>query len=180
MAAVGVCAFAASSGQTNACVAGPVTPQSYTWNFKQEADRIFADIQSDTEQAAEDSTTLQQVVRDPDVDWQVEGVPLNDIRDEVNDIGMKVCRLETIRRVLDPWQQKAVDGIAGSAAEIADNTEAAIDFGNTHPFELWAPTNAGYATNIANGIRLLDHSVRHAVEHPKEERSEVHAATPTS
>jgi hypothetical protein len=47
-------------------------------------------------------------------------------------MGAKLCRLETIRMAVAPWQQAEIDRIATRGGLMADNTEDAIHFLNAH------------------------------------------------
>ena len=52
-------------------------------------------------------------------------------------MGAKLCRLETIRRGVAPWQQLAIDQIATTARLMAHNAQNAILFVNANRKELW-------------------------------------------
>jgi hypothetical protein len=168
VAAIGALpAAAAVSSQAQACVAGKVTAASYTWNFKNEANDDFQAIQADLVRAAYDADRFQQVSQNYNMDWLVEGDPLNALRGEVNDIGDKLCRLETIKRVLAPWQKQAVDRIEGTAILLQDTTQSAITFGNAHPLELWVPSYREESYTLLNQIHVLQHTVADAVAYPR-------------
>jgi hypothetical protein len=159
-------AIPAIPAQKAACVAGQPTAASYTWNFQNETNQIFKDIQSDAQQALYDADTLQSYRLNPDVDWRTYGDQLNQVKDYINDMGAKLCRLEAIRRVAAPWQQREIDQIATSLRLMADNTEDAIMLGNARPTDLWS---AAYRLNLNNldaETRGLTHSVGKAVEYP--------------
>lgn len=158
-----------SSSQPQACVVGKPTAASYTWNFKAEADNTFRAIQNDLERASSDADQFQEVTMDINPDWQVQGTPLDNLRDDVNDIGARLCRLETIRRVLAPWQQKTIERIASTTTLLADNTQSEIQFGNAHPQELWQPYYRGVATDIVNEVQILENTVHKAVSYSRVE-----------
>lgn len=170
LAAGAIFVFAApastSSSCPHACVAGKATPASYTWDFKTEANKTFRVIQNDLELAADDADQFQQGEAQPYPDWQSQGGALNDLRDHVNDIGARLCRLETIRRVLSPWQQKAIDRIAPTTTVLADNAQSEITFGNAHPQELWQNYYRGVARDMVDEVTILQHSVAKAVAYP--------------
>lgn len=167
-AAIGALPAAASvSSHAHACVAGKVTAASYTWNFQNEANEDFRAIQADVVRAAYDADRFQQVSQNYNMDWTIEGDSLNALRGDVNDIGAKVCRLETIKRVLAPWQKTAVNRIAATATLLADTTQSAIAFGNAHPLDLWVRSYRDDAFTLMNQVHALQHTVASAVSYPR-------------
>lgn len=153
--------------QPHACVAGKPTPASYKWDFKTEANNTFRAIQTDLQRASYDADQFQEATADSSPDWEIQGESLDALRDDVNDIGTRLCRLEAIRRVLSPWQQKAVDRIASTTVLLADNTQSEIKFGNAHPDFLWQPFYRGVARDIADEVSILQSSVDKAVAYPR-------------
>jgi len=149
-----------------ACVAGQPTAASYTWNFQNETNQIFKDIQSDAQQALFDADTLQSYLDDTDMDWPVYGDQLNQVKDYINDMGAKLCRLEAIRRVAAPWQQREIDQIAASLKPMADNAQDAIMLGNAKPLDLWSAAFRVNLNYLDSETRNLTHSVDKAVEYP--------------
>ncbi len=165
-------ALALSAAPANAaaapheCVAAEPTAASRTWDFQGEANTIFKDIQSDAQQAATDADSLQSLDRDYMISWESHAEHLDSLRSEINDIGGKLCRLQTIRRMLAPWQQRAVDQIAGEAQLMANNTQDAIVFGGSHRSDLWLATYKSDVTNLANEANALNGVLRNVVEFP--------------
>ena len=117
----------------------PVTPALYTWNCKAEANRTFEPVARDDAAVLDHAARLDTFSRQPGIRWQSHGVELDAIKARVNDMGSKLCRLETIRRVLDPWQQREVDRIANRVQLLADNTQDAIQYLNTYQSRLLMP-----------------------------------------
>jgi hypothetical protein len=94
--------------------------------------------------------------------------PLNQLeplRTEVNDIGAMLCRLETIRRVAAPWQQKTIDRISITLHLMANNAEDAIEFGKTHQNELWLGQYQGDINNLYNEARSLTRNAGENLRH---------------
>jgi len=143
-------ASAAAVHAVHECVAGPPTAASYTWNFKQEANDIFQDVRLDALQAEDAAANLQSFQTDPDLGWEAHAHQLAKLRSAVNDMGSKLCRLETIRRVVDPWQQNVIDRLATNVTLMADNTEDAILFVNQERDDLWMATYKKYVDNLYN------------------------------
>jgi len=148
------------------CVSGQPTATSYTWNFRQEANTIFGDIQSDARQVVDHAATLQSFAYG-DLSREAHAVQLMRVKAAVNDMGNKLCRLETIRRVTAPWQQKTIDQIAKTARLMADNTEDAIVFVNSHPEDLWSPTYGTYVNNLYKESRGVARTSANAEEYAR-------------
>ena len=160
-----VCAVPASAATaSHQCVAAEPTAASYTWDFKGEANTIFKDIQSDAQDASYHADMLQSFARDPQMTWDAHADELEYLKGDVNDIGAKLCRLQTIRRVVAPWQQNGIDRIVTDTQLMADNTQDAIVFGNTHRSELWLATYQKNLNNLEDEATALEHSVGNAVQ----------------
>ncbi len=147
------------------CMTAPATAASYTWNFRQEGDHLFQEIQSDARQAASHAAKLESFEDSPTLGWQAHADQLMQLRADVNDMGAKLCRLQTIRRALAPWQQHAVDRMAKNIVLIADNAGDAIQFLNGHHRELWLPTYVKYVTNLYDQSHALSESAGEAVQY---------------
>ena len=162
--AMATAAFPAVAAAPHECVAGTVTAASYTWNFKGEANTLFKDVQAEAQDAEYHADQLQSLARDPLVDWQAHVEQLNSLKTEINDIGDKLCRLETIRSATAPWQRREIDRIAIDERLMADNAQDAIVFGSSHTLALWLPTYRTYVRNMSDLSRKLTSSVDSAVE----------------
>ena len=157
----------AAISPTRGCPVGKPTPASYTWDFQKETDGIFQDIQSDAQQALAHAANLQSFAESHELSWLSNADQLNQMASLVDDMGQKLCRLEAIRRVDTPWQQKTIDGIATTLRLMADNTTDAILFGNQNQQELWLPTYQKYVNNLYEQTQSLTQSVDHAVRYAR-------------
>jgi hypothetical protein len=172
---VSTCALAATAAfvvpgmgaSVHECVAGSPTAASYTWDFKAEANSIFQDLEILARQTRNDADQFQNYSRNEAVSWELQSDQLNILRQDVNDMGEKLCRLENIHRVLDPWQQTEVDHIAQEVQMMADNTQDAIVYLTGHEKELWVPTYQKYANNLYNEAGVLAGSLGNAVSYAK-------------
>ncbi len=169
-------AFAAprETQKVKECVAGPPTAASYTWNFQKEADGILKDVQPHVETLSSEADTLQSYKNNGEIDWQAQEVMLSRMADDIDYVGHKLCRLETIRRIVTPEQQQAIDKIASGLVLMANSADDALYFGNSQPLHLWAPEYRKYMDNIYSDAQALTSSVQAAVEyakatHPREE-----------
>lgn len=175
MCAFGALAFlpASAAAAARECIVQQPTPASYTWNFQQETNNIFKDVQFDAQQALYNTGRLQRTAWGPDsVSWTTDAVHLNRIGSAVNDMSGKLCRLETIRRAAAPWQQRAIDRIAFDVKLLADNTQDAIAFGSAHRETLWVPAFQKDLDNMYTEAHDLTQSVGYAVQYTKVDRQD--------
>lgn len=167
-AAMAVLPAASATAAMHECVIGRPTAASYTWNFPREANSIFENIQNDAWQARYHAEQLQSFANSPDLSWQSHANELSQVKSAVNDMGDRLCRLETIRRVVAPWQQRTIDRIATTIRLMADNTQDAIVFGQSNWRMLWgSPTYQKYVDNLYSEAQNLTQSVGNAVEYAK-------------
>jgi hypothetical protein len=168
---VSTCALAAAvalvgpgmAAAVHECVPGSPTAASYTWDFKAEANSIFQELETLARQTRGDAEQLQTFSRDEGVSWETQGDQLDIIRQEINDMGAKLCRLESIRRALAPWQQAEVDRIAQDVQLMADNAQDAIVYLDNHEQALWMPTYQKYSNNLYREAGALTDSLSDAV-----------------
>ena len=151
------------AGAVHECVSASPTAESETWDFKAETNMIFQEIRADAVQALDHADQLQSFTRDPGMRRESHAAQLDALKDEVNDIGAKLCRLETSQRVVEPWQQKEIEQIAVAVRLMADNTQDAILFTGAHSNELWTPTDQKYTNNLYDEARSLTNSINNAV-----------------
>lgn len=144
------------------CGAGQPTAASYTWNFQKEASGLLQNVRADAAQAENHAATLQTFALNENISWEAHADELNQLKINANDMGKDLCRLTTIRRVLAPWQQQAVDRIAPQIQLIADNAEDAIHFLNHHQETLWRPDYRQYIGNLHHEASHVSHTVRHS------------------
>jgi hypothetical protein len=147
----------------HACVAAAPTSASNTWDFKGEANTIFQAVQDDAGQALDHADELQAFARDYRVSWDSHENQLSFLKEEVNDMGARLCRLETIRRVVAPWQQKEIDRIAAKISLMANETQGAILFGSAHSNSLWLGTYQKYTIALYGNAQSLAKSLGTAV-----------------
>jgi hypothetical protein len=105
------------------------------------------------------SGELQTLVRSPNVSWQSDIVTLGLLRDDINDMGRAIARLEQLRSSAAASDRKAIDEAAVWLAKMARNTKAALEFANANQNDLWMPAFQKYANLLANESEALYGSV---------------------
>ncbi len=162
-------AFAAASAPaaettTRACAVGAPTAASNTWDFKGEANTLFQDVEFDARQAMNHADRLQSLEGDVNLSRDSRAILLDQLKQEINDIEARLCRLGTIQRVVAPWQQRVIDQIASTAPLMVDNETDAIAICNRHPQEMNLPVFWRYTRNLYEESKTLTHSVGDAVK----------------
>jgi len=148
LSAVALLLPGATGSMNRSCALGPPTAQSYTWNFPREAQGLLKEVVSEAREVRQNADTLQRMTTDPDIDWEPQAMELNQIRGAINEMGTRLCRLESIRRVASPWEQKAIDADAPLIAEMANEAQAAITYLNDNHHDLFNPTYRDYAAGL--------------------------------
>jgi hypothetical protein len=153
----GVLVMPAAVSQNRSCVLGAPTAQSYTWNFRQEAQELLSDVGAEAWQVSFHADKLENF--SAQIDWQEHAAELNAIGGEVNDMGSKLCRLEAIRRVVSPWEQKAIDEAAPLITEMANEAQAAITFLDDNRNHLFNPVYHAYSQEMYQQSSKLTHQM---------------------
>lgn len=157
---------------SNGCTPGEPTAASYTWNFTKEARQLITDLSNDANEIQNHAARLQSWADSDQLSWQLHGEQLMNIRAEVNAMGDKLCRLETIKRVVSPWEQKAINQAVPELRELADNTTDAIQFLNTRQGDMWMPTYRKYVENLASLSGRLSSSMNEYVAYAQVHRED--------
>jgi hypothetical protein len=165
-AAVLSSAAPAAASTAQECIAGKPTAASYTWNFKHEADTIFENIQATAKRARLQADTLQSFDQDSQLSWDSHEAKLRELKNDINSIGARFCRLETIRRVVAPWQQKAIDRMAATVQLMADNDQDALNLLNANRQAYLLGSYQRYVNTLdtlsERLVRSADHDVKYA------------------
>jgi hypothetical protein len=147
------------------CPVSAATPESYKWNFPQETSALFQQMMERAFLVQHDAERLQILQSDYSVvGWQGEVVPMERTVSEVNAMNEMLCRLRQIARVDNPWQRHAINRITPKLIELADYTQTAMDYLNTHQEFLFA---SAYNSDI-NGIYARAVRVRRILRNAEE------------
>lgn len=137
------------------CRTGPPTPESYTWNFREEASQLLEGTRSRAYQVQMEADLMESFTRQPSISWQTHSNSLSQVSEQINDIGEDLCRMHIIRRVTDPWQQETIDRITPEVVALANNTEAAIEFLKENRANLTHPAYKDYVASLYEGASSL-------------------------
>ena len=150
---------AATRSQSLSCRVDAPTAESYRWNFQTEAQGLLDNVASVARNSRGHADQLQSMMWRHDISWESQALELNQIRDEVNELGQKLCRLETIRRVTSPWERKAIDQAAPLISELAKDTENAITLLKDNHNNLFMPAYTSLGTDLYRRSQELTKSV---------------------
>jgi len=127
------------------------------WNFPSEASQLLQEIRSASHSLTANTSRLLSFTHR--VSWQGHAGELALVREQVNDVGERIQRLQAIRHALEPWQQQAIDAITPAAVSVASGTEAAIQYLNENRNFLWAETYKGHLKTLSSGADLMKQTV---------------------
>ena len=122
--------------------------ESQNWGFESEASRLLREIQSLAADLESDASTLESFTRNP-LHWHSHAARLSLVREHINAIGKRLERLQSIKYVTTPWQQRAIDDIVAVAVPLAAHTQSAILHLNDNRNNLYAPTHSEHLTTIS-------------------------------
>jgi hypothetical protein len=96
-----------------------------------------------------DADEMESLTRS-DVSWQTHASMLETMKEDVNDLGKIVERLEASRESASQWQRQAIDRMVPLLKELASNTTAAI---NHLDQERTRPTTGEYADYLQQNAK---------------------------
>jgi len=132
------------------CKCGPVSPESYTWNFSKEAEGLLKQVNVDAYRVASLADTVNSFDFEREyVSWQDDASLLSREKARVNDMDQKLCRLRLIERVLPANQKAEINSIEPAIIEATDTTQAAITYLARHEDQVIFPKYEAFAPEIA-------------------------------
>ncbi|MDQ2776630.1 MAG: hypothetical protein M3Y57_17185 [Acidobacteriota bacterium] len=128
-------------------------------NFETEASDLFKQIKSLSGNLRTDASTLESYKLQNRMSWRSHADQLSKAREHINGIGERLDRLQAIKSVTAPWQQRAIEDIVPVAFNLAAHTESAIQHLNENRGYLYAPVYADHLTSISERSAELKTSV---------------------
>jgi hypothetical protein len=151
---------------TPACQSGKPTPESYTYNFPNEATNLLNREGMDAANVRHDANLLQAYEREG-VSWQMYAGRLNRAATQVNKMDGMLCRLRTIKRVTSPWQKRMIARITPQVTILTDEVNDAIHLLNKNEDYTWSPTFVSYfkdmyatSSNLHRDLRSVEEYAR--------------------
>jgi len=134
------------------------------------ADRLFAAVHDSAQQAADHAANLESFDSAEPPSWHADNEELSYLKDEVNDMGQRLGRLEAIRGEVAPWQVRTINDLARTLRLMADNANDAIRFEASHHNDLLNPTYQLYLDNLYNQATAVVQSTDRALDYAKVDR----------
>ena len=154
----------AIAGVTRACEEGRRVAEASAKDYKREANCLFKDVESDAVLAREHASSLESLMLDPNVSWQSHALELEYLKAEINDMEHRIAELESMRRLVAPWQQSVIDEIAMTARLMVDNEEDAIVALNASHRRLALSSYKSNVNNLYDEAKSLTHATGEAVQ----------------
>ena len=133
-------------------------------SFAATADPLLKDFGFKAADAADRAATLDANTRSPEVGWESYSVNLQFLKDDINDMGRTLARLDTMRDSLTPADREVLLRAAATLKQLADNTSAAIQYSNRGREIYWTPTYRKYLANMLAESDQLAASLNHTLE----------------
>jgi hypothetical protein len=112
------------------------TGQANDWNFHDEASRLLKEVQSTATVLTRDADLLHSYTRGI-ISWESHVNQVSVVKDHINTMGKTLDRLQAIRHLATPEQQKAIHSVVPAALILATHTESAIEHLNDRDKPLW-------------------------------------------
>lgn len=141
-----------------------VAVQASDWDFQGEAANLLKEVQTMSGQLRMDGDQLASFSRS-NLSWETHADQLNRMREQINTIGDQLARLQEIRHVTSPLQQRAIDRVVPVAAELASHTQAAIEHLNENRSYLFAPAYNDHLAAIADGAEEMNGFLQNYVDY---------------
>lgn len=135
------------------------TPNSQGWEFSKEATDLLKDVEMQSHRIRNAVGTLDQQSHFNEADWQTQADALDEVRDSLNTMGKDLKRLEEIRGVVQPWQQREIDRVMPLAVTLRNNTQEAIDLLNHNHSYPWATREPDDLAAIRHNAGMIARSV---------------------
>jgi len=118
-----------------------------------------ADLMKNLEVAANDAadqaSELESAALETNVSWEVHAHKLQALKDDVNEIGRIVTRLDEMRSSLSPAALDTLDRVVPLAKNLAANSQSAIQFLNADQQNFWTPSYRKNIVTIENESNQL-------------------------
>jgi len=155
------------AASTPLCQCGPPTAESYKWNFSNEAADLLSQVNVDSYYAERAAARLESYDRAERelIDWHADAAVLSRERYWANDMDRKLCRLETIKRVLPAAQRAEINEVAPAILEVTNTTQATMQYLRANPNQLFIAAYENYADALYSEARRAKAASANAMEY---------------
>ena len=149
---------------TSPCQTGKPTPESYKYNFPNEATNLLNREGTDALRVRSDANQLTMYTRD-NVTWQIYADMLTRMKSRVDKMDNMICRLNSIKRVASPWQRRMITRVRPQVVVLTDEVNDAIHFVNNNQNYLWSPTFVNYTKDMYATSKQVSKDLRSVEEY---------------
>lgn len=129
-----------------------------------EITRALADAREKAAVLSRDADEMESLTRS-DVSWQTHASMLETMKEDVNEMGKIVQKLEASRDSASPWQRQAIDRMVPLMKDLAANTSAAINHLNQERSRPMSGEYADYLRQNAQTSRELSDMISSFVQY---------------
>jgi hypothetical protein len=153
---------------TGAAFASPPAPATDSSNYlPARASTLLAEVQREAVGLNQHAETLGTFARNPQFSWESHAGYLDRVKGHINAVGERTDELQRIRHATLPWQQQAIFEVIAHAAQVAINTQAAIDHLRENQDRLFASDYRGHLTAIAGRSESMKQTVDKFLDYEK-------------
>jgi DNA repair exonuclease SbcCD nuclease subunit len=125
----------------------------------EQVSELLSQVKTHAFQLKEDAGTLESFTHNVSLSWQSHAAVLTRMKEDINEAGRDLTKLEEAKKSGAPWQKTAIERIHPLLRELAGNTEKAINYGNenqkrlfTEPYKDYLEANADLSSELASTI----------------------------
>jgi hypothetical protein len=128
---------------------------------------LMKDLDTAAGDAADQASMLESATFSSNTSWEVHAQKLQALKDDVNEIGRIVSRLDEMRGTLSPADVDGLDRALALVKDMAANSQSAIQFLNADQQNFWMPAYRKNVTNLVSESAQLSSVVNRAIAHDK-------------
>ena len=125
----------------------------------EQVSELLSQVKTHAFQLKEDAGTLESFTHNAGLSWHSHAAVLTRMKEDINEAGRDLTKLEEAKKSGAPWQKTAIERIQPLLKELAGNTEQAINYGNenqkrlfTEPYKDYLEANADLSSELASTI----------------------------
>jgi hypothetical protein len=112
--------------------------------------RLLKDLRAQAVDTRNTATDLQTSDWVANPDWEINATKLDELKGEINAMGRTLARLQETEDSAAPFERKAIEEAVPMLKEMAENTEAAIQYVNEHPTQLMLNSYRDHINKLAD------------------------------
>ena len=135
---------------------------------------IMKDLEARANNAADQAAEIQANVFSSNASWEVHADKLQAMKDDVNEMGRLLSRLDEMRAQLGQEDREVVNRASALLKEMAANTTTAVQYLNTDQQNFWTPSYRKSVENLVNESNQLSTALNRVIALDKTRIREKH------